>query len=123
MLFALGKSWSDVRSVPDGGLMGVPNGPDVLMLAVSLSPHPPPVNRPVQLTVHAEDVNTHLPVTGTVTFDGRVMGRTGVAFSYTFRAHRVFDPELRRWVEGEVIVPDGKVTAPGYEVASIDFGF
>jgi hypothetical protein len=122
VLFALGKSWSDVRSVPDGGLMGVPNGPDVLMLAISLSPHPPPVNRLVQLTVHAEDVNTHLPVSGTVTFDGLVVGHTDVAFSHMFRANRVFDPEIKKWVEGDVIVPDGNVTAPGYEVASIDFG-
>jgi hypothetical protein len=102
--------------------MGVPNGPDVLMLAISLSPHPPPVNRLVQLTVHAEDVNTHLPVSGTVTFDGLVVGHTDVAFSHMFRASRVFDPEIKKWVEGDVIVPDGNVTAPGYEVASIDFG-
>jgi hypothetical protein len=39
-----------------------------------------------------------------------------------FRASRVFDPEIKKWVEGDVIVPDGNVTAPGYEVASIDFG-
>jgi hypothetical protein len=27
-LFALGKTWADVRSVPDGALAGVPDGPD-----------------------------------------------------------------------------------------------
>jgi hypothetical protein len=29
-LFALGKSWTDVRSVPDGTLVNIPSGPDVI---------------------------------------------------------------------------------------------
>jgi hypothetical protein len=43
VLFALGKSWAYVRSVPDGALTNIPDGPDVV-LPVSVSPHPVPVN-------------------------------------------------------------------------------
>ena len=31
VLFALGKTWADVRSVPDGGLSSLPDGPDVVL--------------------------------------------------------------------------------------------
>jgi hypothetical protein len=44
-LFALGKSWADVRSVPDGALTNIPDGPDVVLLSGSVSPRPMPVNR------------------------------------------------------------------------------
>jgi hypothetical protein len=30
VLFGLGKTWADVRVVPNGGLMSIPNGPDVV---------------------------------------------------------------------------------------------
>jgi len=30
VLFALGRTWADVRAVPDGGLAGLPDGPDVV---------------------------------------------------------------------------------------------
>ena len=33
VLFALGRSWADVRSVPDGTLTSVPDGPDVVRSA------------------------------------------------------------------------------------------
>jgi hypothetical protein len=31
VLFALGKTWDDVRVVPDGGLSSLPDGPDVIL--------------------------------------------------------------------------------------------
>ena len=30
VLFALGKSWADVKIVPDGALVNIPSGPDVV---------------------------------------------------------------------------------------------
>jgi hypothetical protein len=40
VLFALGKTWADVRAVPDGALMSIPVGPDVNLLT-SRSPLTP----------------------------------------------------------------------------------
>jgi hypothetical protein len=44
VLFALGKSWADVRSVSDGDLTNLPDGPDIVMFSVSVLPYPVPVN-------------------------------------------------------------------------------
>jgi hypothetical protein len=124
VLFALGKTWTDVRVVPDGGLSSLPDGPDVNLLQIAVTPYPVPVNRAVRVTVNARDVSTGAGVAGQVKIDGKVAGNTNTAFSYTFR------PKRRRVGGGkgeppewEVTYPVGVVIAPGYPEASIDFGF
>lgn len=123
VLFALGESWADVRVVPDSGLDGFPNGSDVDLLQVNVTPHPVPLNRAVPVAVHATSLSPGSSVVGKVKIDGKVVGvaNTNAPFSYTFQPKRrrvsVRPPE---W---EVTFPIGVVVAPGYPNAPIDFGF
>lgn len=120
-LFALGKTWADVRSVPDGGLSSFPIGQSIGLLQVSVWPYPVPVNRPVTVTVSAVDADTGLSVAGQVIINGSVSGVTGVPFTRTLQSRRrkvSNDPP-----EWEVTYPEGIVVAPGYPDAPIDFGF
>ena len=118
VLFALGKSWADVRSVPDGALDAIPDGPDVNIVTVSVTPHPVPINRSVSVTVHAIDSATGADVGGQVLIDGAVAGTTGVPFTRAFRARRIGKPP-----DIEVIFPVGIVRVPGGADLPIDFGF
>jgi len=121
VLFALGKTWADVRAVPDGGLNSLPDGPDVNLLHIDVKPYPVPLNSAVTITVKASDLSTGSPVAGQVKIDGVAVGNTNTAFTYTFKSQRrrisVRPPE---W---EVTYPVGVVSAPGYPDTPIDFGF
>jgi len=122
VLLALGKSWADVRAVPDGGLSTIPDGPDLNILQLSVSPYPVPLNRAVAVTVQAVDLLTNAAVQGDVEIDGTIVGTTGSPFTHTFRRKRVRipGPPPPEW---EVTYPTGTVRAPGYPDAPIDFGF
>lgn len=118
VLFALGKTWADVRAVPDGGLNSVPDGTDVNLLQVKVTPYPVPANRAVTLTVSANDCATGSAVSGKVHIDRRVVANTNTSFTHTFVPRRRGRPP-----EVELIYPKGTVSAAGYPDESIDFGF
>jgi len=122
VLVALGKTWADVQSVPDGALMGIPDGPDVNLLAVSVTPYPMPLSRPVSVTVSAADMTSGTAVPGSVIVDGVTLGATGTPFTHTFQPHRVVIPGTHppQW---DITYPSGIVRAAGYPDAPIDFGF
>lgn len=122
VLFALGKTWDDVRAVPDGALMGIPDGPDVNLLTVSVTPHPVPLNRQVSVTVSATDMTAGTAVPGSVIVDGVTLGATGTPFTHTFQPHRVPIPGTHP-PEWDITYPRGIVRAAGYPDAPIDFGF
>lgn len=121
VLFALGKTWADVRSVPDGGLSSIPNGPDINLMTISVTPYPVPVNRIVSVTVGATDMSTGAPVAGQVWIDGKLTANTNTAFSHKFATKRVRDPEDPK--RFEIVYPTGEVRAQGYPNTDIDFGF
>jgi hypothetical protein len=122
VLFALGKTWADVRSVPDGALTNVPDGPDVAVLNVSVTPHPVPANRAVTVTVNAINVGTGADVGGQVLVNGTNVGTTGTAFTHTFRTRRIRIPGTVP-PEFEIVYPTGIVRAAGFPDTPIDFGF
>jgi hypothetical protein len=116
----LGRSWADVRLVPDGALMNLPDGNDVVIpatLTVSVTPSPVPPNRPVTATVTATDLGTGAPVAGRVLVNGVDVGATNTPFTTTFRARRVGRPP-----DVELIFPTVTVRAPGYQDATVDIG-
>jgi hypothetical protein len=117
----LGKSWADVRSVPDGALGSLPDGPDVVIppaLEVSVQPYPVPPNRSIQVTVTATDSATAAAVSGRVLVDGADVGPTNTRFTYTFRTRRIGRPP-----DVEIIFPTVTVRAAGYPDADVDCGF
>ena len=117
----LGKSWADVRSVPDGALGSLPDGPDVVIppvLEVSVQPYPVPPNRSVQVTVTATDSTTAAAVSGRVLVNGADVGPTNTQFTYTFRTRRIGRPP-----DVEIIFPTVTVRAAGYPDADVDCGF
>jgi hypothetical protein len=122
VLQALGRTWADVRSVPDGGLTSVPDGPDVELLTVSVTPFPVPLNRPVTVTVNAVNMTSGAPVAGDVLVDGKVAGATGTAFTRTFRTRRVRipGPPPPEW---EIVSPKVSVRAAGYPTTPVDCGW
>ena len=122
MLFALGKTWADVRSVPDGALSTVPDGPDVAILSVSVSPYPVPVNRLMTVTVSAISSATGADVGGQVLVNGTNVGTTGTPFQHTFRTRRVLIPGTMPR-EYEIIFPTAIVRAAGFPDTPIDLGF
>jgi hypothetical protein len=122
VLSALGKSFADVRAVPDGALAGVPDGPDVNLMTVSVSPHPVPINKSVAVTVSATDTATGTAVQGSVVVDRVILGETGSPFKHTFRPHRVLVPGTHP-PEWEITYPAGVVRANGYPATPINFGF
>ena len=121
MLAALGKSWADVRAVPDGGLASIPDGPDMNVLTVSVTPYPVRTNTAVTVTVNAHDLATGSAIAGQVLVDGKVVANTNAAFAYTFRTkRRLISKNPPEW---EVTYPEGVVRTSGYPETSIDFGF
>lgn len=122
VLFGLGYSWADVRPVPDGALASVPDGPDVVLLNVSVSPHPVPTGRQVQVTVTATDSGTGAPVAGRVLVNNVDVGPTNTPFNHTFNVRRHLVPGTRP-PEFEITYPTVSVRAPGYPNAAVDCGF
>jgi len=122
VLTALGKTWADVRAVPDGALAGIPDGPDVNRLTVAVSPYPVPLNRSVSVTVSATDMTSGTAVPGDVVVDGVTLGNVGTAFTHTFRQRRLRIPGSRP-PEWDITYPTGVVRAAGYPPTPIDFGF
>lgn len=120
VLTALGKSFSDVRIVPDGALGSIPDGPVVQFLQVSVTPHPVPANRLVSLTVHATDMAAN-NVAGQVIVEGTIIGNTNTLINHTFKTKRKLINTLPR--EWEITYPQGEVTAPGFPSVEVDFGF
>jgi hypothetical protein len=117
MLFGIGKTWADVRVVPDAGLSGIPDGPDLYLMTVSVTPYPVPVNRAVSVKFTATD-SAGNPVAGTVKSDGTVIGNTNTRFSHTFKT-------TRRLLGGEweITYPFVTVNAPGYPEMDVDCGW
>jgi hypothetical protein len=121
VLAALGRTWADVRSVPDGGLTDIPDGPDVTLLQVSTTPYPVPINRSVTVTIHAIDSATGTDVQGQVLVDGTAVGTTGTPITHTFRLRRVRIPGTPP--EWDFISPTVTVRAPGFGDTEVDCGF
>jgi hypothetical protein len=117
VLFAIGKSWADVRVVPDGALGAFPDGPDVTVLIVNATPYPVPVNRAVSVTFTATD-SSGQAVTGTVKKNGAAIGTTNTPLSHTFRA-------TRKMVDGdwEMTYPTVTVEVPGFPEETVDCGW
>lgn len=122
VLSALGRSWADVRAVPDGGLADIADGPDIALLSGTVTPYPVPINRPVQVTFAAVDSGTGSPVVGRVLADGADIGPTNTAFGHTFRPRRVRvpGPPPPDW---ELVNPVVTIRAAGYLDVSVDCGF
>ena len=120
VLFALGRDWSDVRSVPDGGLDPLPLGTPVKMLTVAVLPYPVRANRPVTVEVTATDLSGN-PLAGEVLIDEQPVAPTNTPFQYTFEVQRRRDPDsrLREW---EIVQPVCVVQVPGFEDEVVDLG-
>lgn len=130
VLFWLGKTWSDVRAVPDGALSGIPDGPDLVRVVVSVSPHPVPVNRPVSLTVATTDGAGGQPLAGRVLVNGVDKGATNTALQLTLRTRRQRVPAgdlpgggRPRLADLEIIYPRVTARVPGYPDLDVDCGF
>ena len=93
-------------------------------LVVSAQPSPMPLRTAVSVLIRATDADSGAAIDGAVVVNGATIGRTNVAFTYTFvpTRTRVFDPETRRYVYEESM-PTGVVTAPGYAQVPIEFGW
>lgn len=116
----LGRTWADVRIVPDGALTDVPDGADVVIpptLAVSITPHPLVMNRRTTATVEATDQGTGAAVAGRVLVNGVDVAATNTPFQHTFRTRRVGRPP-----DVEIIFPTVTVHAAGYADAEVDIG-
>jgi len=117
----LGRSWADVRSVPDSALAGLPDGPDVVIprsMTATVSPYPAPVNRSVQITVTATDAETGTPVDGRVHANGADIGPTNTSITTTLRTRRIGRPP-----DVEIVYPSVTVSASGYTTADVDMGW
>jgi hypothetical protein len=123
VLFALGYTWADVKSVPDAALDVLPTGAPITLLSASISPHPVPVNQATQFVVTATDMGTGAAVAGDVKVNGKVVGATNTQFSYTFKLKRVRvrDPVDGGWT-WEFIAPTAVVSASGYPDSDLDLG-
>jgi hypothetical protein len=117
VLFAIGKSWADVRVVPDGALGAIPDGPDLTVLIVNVAPYPVPVNRAVSVTFRATD-STGQAMAGTVKADGTAIGTTNTPLSYTFRATR-----KKVGDDWEMTYPTVTVQVPGFPDETVDCGW
>jgi hypothetical protein len=118
VLTGIGKTWADVRVVPDGGLNSVPDGPDVNLLTASVSPYPVPLNRPVSVKFTTADATTGNAVAGKVKKNGTVIGDTNTTFSHNFKTTR-----RRVGGEWEIVSPAVTVNVPGYPEMDVDCGF
>jgi hypothetical protein len=122
VLFALGYTWADVKSVPDGALDAIPTGAPISLLTVSISPYPVPVDQSRQFVVSATDMGTGAAVAGSVKVDGTVVGPTNTPFTYTFRLKRIRVPDgLGGWTY-EMVAPTAVVSASGYPDANLPLG-
>jgi hypothetical protein len=122
VLFSLGRTWSDVRVVPDGALSGIPDGPDVVQIAVSVAPYPVPLNRVVSLTVSTKDAASGTAMAGRVLVNGVDKGATNTALSLTLRSTRKLVPgSIPR--EFEIAYPRVTARVPGYADMAVDCGF
>jgi hypothetical protein len=117
VLFGIGKTWGDVKVVPDGGLAGIPDGPDLFLLTVSVAPYPVPVNRPASVTFIATD-SSGGAAAGSVKENRTVIGRTNTAISHTFRATR-----KRIGDDWELVYPTVTVSVPGFPETDVDCGW
>jgi hypothetical protein len=118
-LFAMGKSWADVRVVPDGALNTLPSGQNI-GLTVSVTPGQSALGHPIAVTVHANVLGN--PVAGVVKIDGIPVGNTNTSFNYTFvRTKKIVGFGRNR--ETEWVYPTGEVDAPNFPAASITFPF
>jgi|tagenome__1003787_1003787.scaffolds.fasta_scaffold20865982_2 hypothetical protein len=122
VLTALGRTWADVRTVPDAALDRVPIGPDVVVLQVGVTPYPVPVNRATTLRVSATDTGTGAAVAGDVFVENARIGATNSAITTTIRARtrRIRLPDGS--FDVEVIPPRVSVRAPGYPPVDVDLG-
>lgn len=92
----------------------------VRTLVVTVAPYPVPPNKPVTVTVTANDHVTGQPVSAQVLVGGKVVGTANLPFAHTFRPKRkLVDPVAREW---DLIYPTGVVQAAGYPDTEIDFG-
>jgi hypothetical protein len=117
VLFGIGKTWADVRVVPDGGLGSIPDGPDLNLLTTGVTPYPVPVNHVVNVTFSTTDA-TGSAIAGTVKQDGVLIGNTNTTLSHKFTTtRRRVD---RQW---EVTYPVVTVVVPGNPETEIDCGW
>jgi hypothetical protein len=106
-----------VKVVPDGALVGFPDGVPVNLLSLSVTPNPVPTGRAVIVTFNAVD-SSGAPQPGIVKLNGQSIGTTNTAFSYTFRT-------TRKRVDGEweIIYPIVNVSVPNYAEEAVDCGW
>lgn len=121
VLFALGYSWADVKSVPDGALDALPTGAPISLLSASISPHPVPLNQLTQFVVTATDSGTGVAVAGDVKVDGRAVGTTNTPFNHRFKLRRIRVSTNGGWT-WEYIAPTATVSASGYPDTDLDLG-
>jgi hypothetical protein len=117
VLFGIGKTWDDVRVVPDGALTSIPDGPDLDLLTVSVTPYPVPVNRSISVEFTATNTEGN-PVSGTVKANGTVIGNTNTTITTTFKTTR-----KRLGGDWEVTYPVVTVGAPNYPPTDVDCGW
>jgi hypothetical protein len=118
VLTGLGKSWADVKSVPDGALTGIPDGPDVNLITVTVTPFPVVRNRAANVRFACVD-STGAPVAGQVKENGVVIGDTNQSFSHNFRPTRVRNGRN----DVELVWPAVTVVVPNFPVVPVDCGF
>ena len=93
-----------------------------MVLSVSLSPYPAPVNQSVTVTVSAISPGTSVDVGGQVLVDGKNIGTTGTPFRHTFPKRRIRIPGTIP-PEFEVVYPPEIVRTAGFPDTAIDLGF
>jgi hypothetical protein len=92
--------------------------PPLRTLTVSVTPFPTPLNVLLSVTVRAVDSQTGVPVAGRVRINNIDVASTNTPFNFTFRTRLIgVKPNF------EMVYPGGSVVAPGYEPATLNFGF
>lgn len=113
------RTWEDLGgcAIRAGrGLSGIPSGPNLSIMQVSVAPYPLPVNRLINVTVSTTDIGTGTNVAGDVVVDGAVIGPTNQAFTHEFKTRRVLsDPGPPRLFK--TVYPKGVVRAQDYAAA------
>ena len=97
-----------------------PTQPPLRRLRVRVDPVPPRLGTPVVVTVFAEDADTGVPVAGTAVLSNPGVSAqrfsTNTPFTFTFGCRSV-----GRSPNVEIVCTEGRVEAPGYSPAIIDF--